>query len=300
MKTNFSITVLVSTLFLFPALTLRSQPGAHYVPGVEGIRAASLPPPGVYVRDYNVFYESSRLNDDTGGKIGPADAKAFIYANVPRVLWITDTKFLGGYVGVDALLPLQYTDLSVTTPGGPFSDSTFGVGDLFAETTLSWHPKHFDLAIGAGFWAPTGDSASQPTVRAGQGFWTPMFTAGVTYYIDEGRSWSISALSRYEINTESRDTGITPGQVYTLEWGAAHTFKKTIDVGVVGYYQQQTTSDTGSSADSTRGNAAAIGPEVGMFYPKQKLGWSLRYLYEFASEGRLQGQSLVFTVTKVL
>ena len=31
---------------------------------------------------------------------------SFTYANVPRVIWITDTKFLGGYVGVDALLAI--------------------------------------------------------------------------------------------------------------------------------------------------------------------------------------------------
>ncbi len=29
--------------------------------------------------------------------------------NVPPLLWITDTKVLGGYLGLDALLPLQYT-----------------------------------------------------------------------------------------------------------------------------------------------------------------------------------------------
>jgi hypothetical protein len=89
MKTKLSITVLVSTLFLFPALTLRSQPSAHYVAGVEGIKGSSLPPPGLYLRDYNFLYESGRLNDGNGSKVGPADAKAFIYANVPRVLWIT-------------------------------------------------------------------------------------------------------------------------------------------------------------------------------------------------------------------
>jgi hypothetical protein len=198
---------------------------------------------------------------------------------------------------VDALLPLQYTDLSVGAAG--YSDSTFGIGDVFAETTLSWHPKQFDFAVGAGFWAPTGDSAVPPTVRAGQGFWTVMFTAGATWYLNTNRSWHVSALNRYEINTENRDTNITPGHAYTLEWGIGHTFKKTIDVGLVGYYQQQTTFDSGSGAGSALDRVAAMGPEVGMFYPKQKIGWSLRYLSEFMADSRLQGQTLVFTLTKM-
>ena len=284
---------------LLVSIPVFGQPTAHYVPGVEGIKGSSLPPPGLYGRDYNAFYQSGQLNNDVGSKIGAADASAFIYANVPRVLWITDTEFLGGYVGVDALLPLQYTDLGVTTPGGPYSDSTFGIGDVFAETTLSWHTKQFDLAVGAGFWAPTGDSAVPPTVRAGSGFWTVMFTAGATCFLDAERTWSVSLLNRYEINTQDRDTNITPGDAWTLEWGVGYTLKKTIDVGVAGYYQQQVTFDSGSGASSALDRVAAIGPEVGRFYPQHKIGWTLRYLHEFMAENRLQGQTLVFTVTKV-
>jgi len=153
--------------------------------------------------------------------------------------------------------------------------------------------------VGAGFWAPTGDSAVPPTVRAGAGFWTVMFTAGATWYLDEGRTWSVSALNRYEINTEHRDTHITPGHAYTLEWGAAYTLNKTIDLGVAGYYQQQVTFDSGSGASSALDRVAGIGPEVAVFYPRQKIGWSLRYLTEFMAENRLQGQTLVFTVTKM-
>ena len=85
------------------------------------------------------------------------------------MIWITDTKFLGGFVGVDALLPLVYQQVSVNTPGGPFNGSTFGIGDFFGEGTLSWHPKQFDFAIGSGVWAPTGDSGAPPTTRVGAG-----------------------------------------------------------------------------------------------------------------------------------
>src|SRR5512137_368449 len=90
---------LAAGLAVLPTL-LQAQPTAHYVPGVEGIKGSTLPPPGFYVRDYNVFYFADRVNDDNGNKISAADPKAFIYANVPRVLWITDQKVLGGYLGV--------------------------------------------------------------------------------------------------------------------------------------------------------------------------------------------------------
>ena len=90
------------------ALSLQAQPTAHYVPGAEGIKGASLPPPGWYVRDYNIAYTADRVNDGKGKSAGPPNYDAFIYANVPRVIYITETKFLGGFVGVDALLPFVY------------------------------------------------------------------------------------------------------------------------------------------------------------------------------------------------
>ena len=94
--------LLIAGLLALPNFT-QAQPSAHYVPGVEGIKGATLPPPGLWLRDYNVFYYADTLNDPNGNKVNGVDAKAFIYANVPRLLWITDTKVLGGYLGLDAL-----------------------------------------------------------------------------------------------------------------------------------------------------------------------------------------------------
>ena len=227
MKTYRSALLLAAGISAFPG-GLLAQPTAHYVPGVEGIKGASLPPPGIYLRDYNVAYIATRANTPTGQNAGIPNFKAFTYANVPRLIWITDTKFLGGFVGVDALIPLTYQSLRV--PG--YDHGTFGIGDLFAETTLSWHPKQFDLSAGLGVWAPTGDSAAgpAPSTRVGSGYWTPMLTAGATWYIDAEKTWALSALNRYEFNTEKRDTSITPGQAYTLEWGLSKTVWKVVDL----------------------------------------------------------------------
>ena len=284
-------TILIA-LAALPGLT-QAQPSAHYVPGIEGIKGASLPPPGWYVRDYNVAYYATHVNDASGNSAGPANFEALTYANVPRVIWITDTKFLGGYVGVDALLPLIYQHVRA----GGYDNGTFGIGDFFAESTLSWHPKQFDLAAGFGIWAPTGESAKPPTTRVGAGYWTPMFTAGATWYIDEAKTWAVSALNRFEINTEQRDTHVTPGDAYTLEWGISKSVCKVSDLGVVGYYQQQV---TGNSNKSPLNRVAAIGPEVSVMFPKQMLFLSLRYNYEFMAESRAQGHTVALTLTKRL
>jgi hypothetical protein len=289
-------TLLLAAAFAALPVVLCAQPSAHYVPGVEGIKGSSLPPPGVYVRDYNVFYFADRVNDEHGDKIGAiGDPEIFIYANVPRLIWITDLKVLGGYLGLDALIPLQYTD-------NAFDDSTFGVGDLFAEATLSWHVNQADFAIGYGAWAPTGDSSPSPvSTRAGAGYWTHMFTAGMTWYMDNEKKWALSGLCRYEINHEKEDMDYTPGQAFTVEWGASYAVSKTVDVGVAGYYQQQVTKNSGTDSPSPfKDKVVGIGPEIVIFCPKLKLFTSLRYNYEVLAEDRAQGHTVCLTLTKIL
>jgi hypothetical protein len=265
---------------------------------VEGIKGASLPPPGVYFKDYNYFYWAEQLNYPSGSKNGPADLNTFTYANLPRVIWITDTKLLGGYLGVDAFLPLVFHQASLNTgPGSLFNGNTFGVGDLFAEGTLSWHLKQFDFAVGSGVDAPTGDSpvGPGPSTTPGDGYWTFMQTAGATWYVDEAKTWAVSALNRYEFNTEQRDTHVTYGQAYTLEWGVSKSVCKEADLGVVGYYQQQV---TGTSDRSPLNRVAAVGPEISAAFPKQMFFVSLRYNYEFMAENRSQGNAIELTLTK--
>lgn len=292
------ISLLTAGFFSLPLL-LQAQPTAHYVPGVEGLKGATLPPPGVYLRDYNVAYIASRINDVNGHEVPGLDADAFIYANVPRLIWITDKQLLGGFLGVDALLPLQYTSLDIKAgPNTVLNHATFGIGDVFAEGTWSKHIKQFDFSLAAGVWAPSGNTAPPPTTRAGLGYWTQMLTAGATWYIDSEKKWALSALNRYEFNFEKEDTEITPGQAYTLEYGASYAVSKTVDVGIAGYYQQQVTEDSGPGASSQRDRVAGVGPEVSVFYPRIMFGWSLRYAYEFMAEDRLQGHTLALTMTK--
>jgi len=297
MKRNILCALAAAALFSAPQLC-QAQPTAHYVPGVEGIKGASLPPPGVYLRDYNAIYFANRLNDSQGNEIGPADPDAFIYANVPRLIWIMKPQIFGGFVGVDALLPLQYTDLTVNTPGGQFDDSTFGIGDLFAEVTWSRHWTRLDFSCGYGIWAPTGDSSPNLTTRAGLGYWTHMFTAGATVYFDSEKKWSLSAPNRYEFNHEKDDTDITPGQAYTLEWGVGYGVSKTFEAGLVGYYQQQVTTDDGSGSTDNRDRVAAVGPEVNLLCTRLGVNTSIRYLYEFMAEDRLQGHTVAVVFTK--
>ena len=233
------------------------------------------------------------MNNPEGNPTGPRNFEAFTYANVLRPIWISDVTILGGYLGTDVVIPLIDRHLR----SGGFDSGSFGLGDIFGEGTVSWHPKQSDLCIGAGEWVPTGDSAPRPTTRAGLGYWTTMLTFGGTWYMDAAKTWSISALNRYEINTEQRDTDTTTGNAWTLEWGLGKAITKLVTLSAVGYYQAKVTGDSGAHPQPLN-RVAAVGPEVDLAFRPQTLFLSLRYEYEFVSENRAQGQTVSFVVTK--
>jgi len=278
---------LLAVAGLLPAQT-------HYPAGVEGIKGSSLPPPGVYFRDYNYIYFSDYYKE------GPPAFDLFVNVQAPRLIWITRYKLLGGYYGADIIVPFAYQDLDIAT----FRKSRLGLADIFVEPiTLSWHLNQFDFSFGYGFWAPTGDFSITDPVSPGKGFWTHMLTGGITIYPDKEKTWSISALNRYEFNQETKDTGITPGQFWTLEWGLAKTVRKTIDLGLAGYIQAQTTSaDLGGSSPSHREkeHVAGVGPEV--IFPVPKLGFttSIRYMREMGAKLRPEGNTINIIFTKRL
>jgi hypothetical protein len=271
----------------------QAQTAAHYPAGAEGIKGPQLPPPGFYLRDYNYIYFADTFTD------GPPvfDLKAYVQA--PRLVWITNKKVLGGFYGMDILIPFAYQDLEV--PG--FSGSDFSLSDIFVEPmTISWHQQKFDAAIGYGFWAPTGDfdvtiDEADP-INPGKGFWGHMLTGGVTYYPDQAKSWSLSALNRWEINQEQDQTNVTPSQYWTVDWAVAKSVNKTMELGLAGYYQTAVTSSSNDNTGDAKDHATALGPEVTFAFPNSMFFASARFLFEVDAKNRPEGDTFNITFTK--
>lgn len=272
-------------------LSAQAQPivAGHYPAGVEGLKGASLPPPGLYFRDYNVLYFADTFKDI------PMDFDISAYVNAPRLIWMTDKEILGAHYGMDALIILGDMDWTA----GKKSDHYSGVGDLQLEPALlSWQFQQFDLAAGYAFWVPTGDfSLTRPDLLA-KGFWSHMLTLGGTWYPDKEKTWAMSLLNRYEFCHEQEKTHIDPGQVFTTEWGISKRLPPGLDLGLIGYYQQQVTEDSGPTATSRRDRIIGVGPELSTAFPKIGLFVSLRYAYEFAAVERPEGHLIAMTLTK--
>ncbi len=218
------------------------------------------------MRDYNYAYYSDRID----GMPAPVEnVDMFVYVNALKLIYLTDLKILGANWGVDSIVPFMYKNFS----GDLGSAGQFGFGDIYlCPLLLSWHLKQFDFSAAYGVWVPSGNFDASTPLRA----WTAPATAicrtcsplGVVWHPDAEKTWSLSLLNRYEVSTEQDHTQITPGNAYSLEWGVSKTVVKDVDVGLVGYWQQEITEDSGPHAAQALSHVVGVGPEISVMWEK--------------------------------
>lgn len=267
--------------------------GSHYPIGSEGLKGADLPPPGWYVRDYNYFYTAGRVDGL------PVNLNLNVYCQAPRVVWMTPWTILGVNYGCDVIVPFVYKNIT----GQLGTAGQFNLGDIYAcPLLLSKHLQQFDLSFAYGVWAPSGNFDASTPLRAldspGSGYWSHMLTLGAVWYPDAQKLWALSLLNRYEISTEQDHTQLTPGNMLSMEWGISRSVIKGVDLGLIGYYQQETTEDSGPGAAQALSHVVGVGPEVSVFWEKIGLISSLRYVYEADAKDRPQGHTVTLTLTK--
>ncbi|MCC7495423.1 MAG: transporter [Fimbriimonadaceae bacterium] len=291
----------VGLALLAAALPATAQETGHYIWGVEGIRAASLPPPGIYYRQYNAFYNAQTLTDRSGN-IAPVGFGVSVFANVHRLIYVSKAKILGGNYAADIIVPLVDTHLTIDAV--PLRDNRFGLYDVCIEPfILAWHTKRFDAAFALGAWLPVGMYDAGRPASPGKDFFSGMTTLGGTWYIDAPKLWALSVLNRTEFHGKSTSRNVTPGMNTGFEWALSRALptKEAIwEFGLVGYDQWQLTDDSGAGArvpvdihDSTH----ALGGEVSVFVPSAKAVFSLRSLWEYSTTDRSRGNFTNFTVT---
>lgn len=255
-------TIALATMAMFNA----AHAEGHYVPGVEGMQAASAPPAGLYYIGYLVNYDIHSFRAPGSSSNLPGSNKGNVTALANRLVWMTGAKVLGADYGVETIIPVIGTSLHINAAG--VNDNHTGVGDVYVgPVVLSWHGSNWDAVGAAGVWL---DNARANTpADPGKGFKSWMLTGGGTYYFDEAKNWSGSALARYERNTRN-DAGLRFGNQLTVEWGVGKRYG-VMQGGIVGYSQWQLTNDSGVGAGDARSARHAIGAEFSYAIPSQKM-----------------------------
>ncbi len=102
----------------------------HFTNGL-GLRAASIPPPGLYLNWYNYMYTSDKLIDIHGDSL---DADVDVFAEIFKPVWISDKKIFGGDLGV--LLAVPFSSVGLEADALSLKDDRTGLGDIYMESYI--------------------------------------------------------------------------------------------------------------------------------------------------------------------
>jgi hypothetical protein len=285
---------------------------SQYVPGIQTVLMGVVPEPGPFLTDSFVWKKVSTGVDVQEGQ-RRLDVKSETYLNFIGGGYVTGWKVFGGDYAVSALLPFGERNVNLVSlvqlnplppPFGglppifePFrsGDSEFALGDLSVEPiVLGWHAGdfHWSVSLEADF--PTGAYDLSNVASLGRNRYAILPHAGFTY-LEPERGHEASVFLTYGVPFKNVATDYLSGQESTVEYALVQHFKFGLGLGLVGYYFQQVTGDSGSGAllGSNRGMAVAVGPVV--TYDFKICRWPARIYLNWQNDletrNRLQGNS---------
>ena len=278
--------------------------GQHYPNGVEDFMVGALPPPGTYLVNYMLLVQKNSLNDNSGkGTVtpgGPLDFNASVFAEVPRLIYVTPLTLFGANWGVQAFLPLYSADVTASVAGTKVvNDNDKGVGDIiFSPLILGWHfGPDLHTVFALDIWAPTGnyDKNNTATSILSKNHWTFEPVVAVSY-LKEG--FDVSAKLMYDFNTRNNDTKTDPGQEFHLDWALGYSLKNGLTGGVVGYNYWQVTDDevSGSKVANQKSQVGGVG--LGLkYWPKQgPFSMTLKQYWEYDAKNMATGPQTQFKI----
>jgi hypothetical protein len=297
-------------LGLSPEAKAAEGGSGFYLLGQQGPLAGVTPPPGVYFQDDNYFYsgDTSALFDVEGTEVA-LGVDADVYLNLPTALWVTQHQVLGGNLGLSGTLVIGGPDISANiVAGGPIgsaTDSVFTFGDPVLGAFLGWNKGDFHWKTGVTVNVPIGDYRDGAIANVALNHWAADVYAAATW-LNPNTGFEMSGVAGFTFNAENPATNYRTGTEFHLEGAIVQHFSPAFEAGLVGYYYEQLTGDSGSGTSPLlggyKGRVAAVGATIGLNFPIGGLPIStrLKYFHEFDTKNRLEGDTVFFTVSMPL
>jgi hypothetical protein len=294
----------IGVIAVAPQISRADEGGVSYwLPGRYGSLAATPANPGWSFA--GVYYHTSV--DAGGGKVFSRGGRfvAGLDANADLGLfdatYVFATPVFGAQaaIGMTAIVGRNRASIEGTLTGplgntisGSRTDTISGVGDLYPTATLKWNHGVNNFMTYLTGDIPVGAYNSSRIANLGIGHGAIDGGVGYTYFNPQtGHEFSVVTGLTY--NFKNTDTDYRNGIDWHVDWGASQFLSKEMHIGVVGYFYQQLTGDSGSGATlgDFKSRVAAIGPQIGFIFP---VGHMQGYLnvkgyWEFAAENRPEG-----------
>ena len=301
----FTLVTLVAFIFI-PCATSGQEVALPPVNLGESNFLDGIAGPGLLFEQTIEYYRANRFTDSKGNKI-PGNNSLESWLSLTHLAYVTKLKILGGYYGVEALLPATLVDLD-TDLG--IRGHKGGVGDVILSPFLIQWVDHkiFNMPyfhrIDFDFILPTGRYDKDSAINIGSHVYSfnpyYAFTLLITPKLET--SWRIHYLwnSKNHSPPESfHADSIQPGQAFHLNYAFSYEILNGLRAGIAGYYLNQITADKvdGHKRSHSKEEVFAIGP--GLMYSRKDFFLYLTAYYETGVENRPEGKKIALRFSKV-
>jgi hypothetical protein len=303
-----SILHIATTACLILALAARDAQAAeggysNYIPGTYGDFGMALAPIETWtLRQDLYFYDASTDLSVRSGNLEVGAGIEFLMS-FTTLLYKPDIEVFGAQLALGIFAPIVDLDLDSSLSMGDAtvnaSDTASGLGDIaLIPFALYWSRGNVHMSLAEFIVTPTGDYDLDKLINNGLNYWSFDTNFALTYLNPEtGRDVSFNL--GYIYNTENSDTEYQTGQELHLDVAFNQFFSETFAAGIQGFYLQQITGDSGDGAllGDFKAEAAGIGPAL-LWVTKvgrQEVSFVAKWLHEFHSENRLEGDHFSFS-----
>lgn len=318
--------LIIAAVLGIPALSYADEGGVSFwLPGQFGSLAAVPAQPGWSLAVVNYFTSVSASGsvaasrEVTIGRFNPTvnvNLNANLSANADFALvnpsYVFATPVLGGQlaVGMVGIVGRNNVDLSgtltataggaVVTRQGNIDDGKTGFGDLYPMASLRWNSGVNNWMTYVTGDIPVGDYNSNNLANLGIGHGAIDGGAGYTYFNPQsGHEFSVVSGLTYNLTNPS--TQYQNGVDWHADWGLSQFLSEQVHVGLVGYFYDQITADSGAAAflGSNESRVIGIGPEVGFIFPAgaTQAYLNLKAYREFDADSRPSGWNVWVTLS---
>ena len=224
--------------------------------------------PGFFARVPLALYTASRFVGSTGQTL-PGNNTLVTLTKITHVAYTPPFKVLGGYLGVEVLVPVVFVDL--TTPAG--EATVTGLGDItfsplmFQGPNVKLFGRSFFHRLDVDVNAPTGEYRPDALASVGNHVWSLNPYYAFTWLLTDRleTSWRLHYLWNSRNDAPGPGYGATtiqPGQAIHFNGAFSYEVAGPLRAGVAGYFLQQITDSeaNGRAVPSSRERVAAIGP----------------------------------------
>jgi hypothetical protein len=304
-----AIATLAGAIVAGPAQAAENGVG-FYLLGGRGPMAGYIPPPGVYIQNDVFFYSGSGgggKSFPTGGEIA-ANLDATIWADFLTVNWVLPQEIFGGNLAIGVIVPAGRPDVTADILVSPaafspierqVTDSAFIFGDPVATMSLGWHSGNWHWNVTGLLNIPVGDYREGEIATLAFHRWAGDISGAVTW-LDPGSGWELSAAAGFTFNGTNDVTDYTTGTEFHVEWAVTKALTKQFSLGLVGYYYDQLTADSGAGArlGAFEGQVTALGGTIAYNFElgQTPVSARLKVYREFDAVNRLEGTAGYVTV----